>query len=552
MKLSFVESTRTFVLRVPRASGFSVKELKDDHGLNFSTSMSSPEEAVLLTREPYAAAAFWQFATEGAQAHLLEIQQQIDRSWATSSGRHVDVPADKELSPFQVAGVDYIMGVGNALCGDQPGLGKTMQGIATANEMQAKRVLVICPANIRIQWMERIRDWSTMRYPYTIYPILHGRHGVHPTAAWTIVSFDLARKEPIWKALAEGWYDLLIIDEAHYAKSVDAQRTQAIFGGGKDKPAVALAHRADKVLALTGTPLPNRPREAYVMARGLDWGSIEWMSEDKFTHRFNPSITMSDGDSTWVDERSGRHGELQARMRGNFMVRRMKRDVLPQLKLPLLDIVHVEETTAVKQALHAESLLDIDPEALEGVDAKTLGDVSTVRRMMGVAIAPMAADYAEMILDGGEPKLVVFAWHTQVLDILQKDLAKFAPLRIDGSTPPTRRAALIKQFQAPGHRLLIGNMLALGIGTDGLQEVCQRGVAAEADWVSGVNEQCIDRLDRMGQEGQVQFDFVVARGSFAEKVLGTSLRKKKVTHKALDHRMLNVDFRSTEISEWEV
>ena len=545
MKLSFVEATRTFILRVPRSDGFNAATFKTEHGLDWSTSASSPEEAVYLTKEPYAAVPFWAYASEGAQMQLLELQSQIDASWSKASGRHVPVPPDQELSPFQIAGVDYAMGRAHTLIGDQPGLGKTMQAIALANEMQAERVLVICPANIRIQWMERIRTWSTMRYPYTVYPILHGRHGVHPTAAWTIVSYDLARKEGIWKALAQGRYDLIVIDEIHYLKTIDALRTRTIFGrhDGIAQLAEPLAQRAGRIVGLSGTPLPNRPREAYTVARALDWASIDWMSEDKFTYRFNPSITReTDAGDIYIDERSGRHAELQARLRANFMVRRLKSDVLPQLKLPVLDIVHVEETGPVKQALFAESLLDIDPETMTGVDAKILGDVSTVRRMMGIAIAPQAAEYVAMILEGGEEKVVVFAWHTSVLDILEQKLARFHPLRIDGSTPPSQRQKRIKYFRLPAHRVIIGNMLAMGIGTDGLQDVCQRGVAAEADWVPGVNEQCIDRLHRMGQLGQVQFDFLVAAGSFAEKVLGTSLRKKQTTHKALDHKYVNEDW----------
>jgi len=154
-----------------------------------------------------------------------------------------------------------------------------------------------------------------------------------------------------------------------------------------------------------------------------------------------------------------------------------------------------------------------------------------------LAIAPLAADYVEMLLDGGEEKIVVFGWHIEVLDILMRRLAKFNPLRIDGSTTATRKPAIVKQFAQPGHRLLIGNILSMGTGTDGLQEACQRGVAAEASWVAGDNEQMVDRLDRMGQGGQVLFDFLVAPGSFSEHVLGSSLRKRKVTHTALDQRL---------------
>jgi SNF2 family DNA or RNA helicase len=165
------------------------------------------------------------------------------------------------------------------------------------------------------------------------------------------------------------------------------------------------------------------------------------------------------------------------------------------------------------------------------------GQVSTVRRMMGLAIAPLAADYIDMLLEGGEEKICVFAWHIEVLDILMAKLHKYHPLRIDGSTSATRKPAIVAEFARPGNRLLIGNILSMGTGTDGLQEACQRGVAAEASWVAGDNEQMVDRLDRMGQSGQVLFDFLVAPGSFSEHVLGSSLRKRKVTHTALDQRL---------------
>lgn len=535
MLLDYHENTRYFTLTVSRAEAPAIME---SAGLDLSVPLSTPQTAVLMTREPYAAVAFYNCATPQAVAKLAGLKRMIDASWSDSSTRHVDVPADKELSPFQRAGVDYCLNRSDAMIGDQPGLGKTMQAIAISNEIQAERTLVLCPANIRLQWCERIRAWSTLRWPYTVYPILHGRRGVHPSAEWTVVSYDLARTEPIWKALAKGRYDHLILDEAHFLKTPDAARTRTVFGGGSHPVADALRARARRTTALSGTPLPNRPREAYTLARGLCWDSIDWLSEDAFSARFNPSVTRETPDGKiFIDERSGRHGELQARLRANFMVRRMKRDVLPQLKLPMLDIVHVEETGPVKAALQAEKLLDIDPENLEGLNMQVMGQVSTVRRMMGMAIAPLAASYVDMLLEGGEDKIVVFAWHVGVIDMLMDKLAKYRPLRIDGSTPPTRKPAIVAEFGRPGRRLLIGNILSLGTGTDGLQDFCQRGVAAECDWTPGNNEQAIDRLDRMGQRGQVLFDFLVAQGSYSEHVLGSSLRKKRITHGALDARV---------------
>lgn len=537
MRLDYHDATRKFTLNVQRWEADAGQIMKE-HGLDRSTVLSNDLEDVLFTPEPYAAVAFYEYATERAQAALAQLQAEIEGSWAKESGAHIDCPADLELSPFQKAGVEYCLRRNNALIGDQPGLGKTMQAICLANEMKAKRVLILCPANIRLQWVKRIREWTTLRWPFTVYPILHGKHGVHPDAAYTVVSYDLARTPSIGRALAKGHYDLLVLDEAHYLKTIDSKRTRAVFGGGDAPEFEYLSARAAYTLALTGTPLPNRPREAYTLARGLCFDSIDWMSEDRFSMRFNPSEQRETAaGKLYIKEDVGRSGELQARLRANFMVRRLKREVLPQLKLPALDIVHVDEDAHVKAALKAESMLDIDPENLEGVDATLLGQVSTVRRMMGIAIAPHAADYVDMLLQGGEDKVVVFAWHTQVLDILEKNLARYHPLRIDGSTSATRKQGIIEAFKNPRHHLLLGNLLSMGTGTDGLQEVCQRGVAAECDWTPGNNEQAIDRLDRMGQEGSVLFDFLVARGSFSERVLGTSLRKKQQTHLALDRRM---------------
>ncbi len=366
MKLDYWPQTGAFTLQVPRATGVQITDLMKDHGLDFSQTKSKSQEAWLFTHEPYAAVSFASFATDRARGILAPSLREIQASQASTSGAHIRVPGDKELWPFQKADVEYALRRNHCLIADQPGLGKTPVAIAIANELRAKRVLCIVPANIRLQWERRIREWTTMPWPYTVSTILGSRNGVHPTANWTIVSYDLARSPEIGAALARGKYDLLILDEAHYLKTNRTKRTQAVFGGGLHHEFPALASRSGYVLALTGTPLPNRPREAYVLARNLCWDSIDFASEEDFRERFNPSITM-EGERynpetkametyVYVDERSGRHMELQNRLRVNFMTRHLKHDVLPQLKLPIFDIIQITETAPIKQALAAERL----------------------------------------------------------------------------------------------------------------------------------------------------------------------------------------------------
>lgn len=510
-----------------------------EHGLDFSTSASTDQEAILFTHEPFAAVSFFDYGTDEARNALAAIKHEIDESWRATSDRHIEVPNDKELWPFQKADVEYALRRRNTLIGDMPGLGKTEVAIAYCNELRSQRNLVICPAQIRLQWAQRIREWSTMRNPYVVYPITRSASGVHPRAEWTIVSYDLARTKIIGALLAAMDIDVLILDEPHYLKETDSQRTRAIFGGGRNRSFAPLASRAKSILGLTGTPLPNRPREAFTLARGLCHDSIDWMSEERFCERFNPSqqIILPNG-RRFIDERSGRHFELQNRMRASFMVRHVKhgpQGVMSQLKMPIYDLVQVEETGPVKQALKAESLLDIDPENLAGADMTAMGHIAEVRHMMGIAIAPQVVEYAKMLLEGGEEKLTIFGWHIDVLDILQKGLSEYGVVRIDGSTSAIAKDRLCKQFQYNDNiRVVIGNILSMGIGTDGLQHVCNHGLIAEPDWVPGNNIQCFDRLDRGGQRSQVQGDIFVAPGSIAEKVLASALRKGRNIHKVLD------------------
>ena len=222
MNLDYNESKDTYILRVPR-NGHSIKALMHEHGLDFSTAASSASEAVLFTEEAYAAASFADCATERCRAKLGPILDEVAASWKSTSSSHYPVPEDKELWDFQRADIDYAIRRRNTLIGDQPGLGKTEVAIAFANEIKAKHILVICPANIRIQWAKRIQEWSiTPSWSRRVHLTRKSKDGTYPREAgktvWNIVSYDLARTEGVGRAITRDYYDLLILDEPHYLK----------------------------------------------------------------------------------------------------------------------------------------------------------------------------------------------------------------------------------------------------------------------------------------------------------------------------------------------
>ena len=549
-----------YALYVERGDPFTAAELMTEYGLHHSSSASTFSTQCLFTPIPYAAASFAQWATPAAREALGWIVREIEASRKATSDRHFDVPRallddGTDLWPYQKADLEYMLERERVLDADEPGLGKTPTAIVYANEIQAQRTLVICPANIRFQWIRKILEWATLGKTYDadsnlVYAVTSAAGGIHPNAAWTVISYDLARKPGVIDALRQTKYDLLICDEAHSLKTITSKRTRAVFGGGND-PLYheALADQAKRVLLLSGTPLPNRPREAYIPARHLDFASIDFLSEDRFNDRFNPiekrevMKRLPDGRMIPViinDEKSGRHDELQNRMRAHFMCRHLKREVLTQLKYPVYELVRVDETAAIKRALKAESLLNIDPELVElgHVDPSEIGHIAEARRIMGEAMAPQVSEYVKTLLDGGEEKITLFYHHISVGNILQQMLGEYGVCRVDGRTGAVAKDALVAEFQAnPAKRVMMGNLLSLGTGTDGLQHVCFHAVVCEPSWVPGENIQAFDRLDRGGQLQLVQGDIMVAPNSLSEKILASALRKLRTTHNALDRRI---------------
>lgn len=541
MELDFTGTD--YILRMGRGEG-DPREAMLHRGLDFSTPASTPGQSVLYSRSPWGVADLIDHATPAARQSLANVAARITASRAPESGSHFRMPADKELWGFQKASLDYVLsGNGGALIADEPGLGKTPQAIVYANELGAKRALVICPAAIRTQWARKIREWSVMPDPYLVYTVENSRNGVHPTAEWVVVSFALARHPGIVAAIAAQRFDVVIIDESHYLKDTESLQTRAIFGQADGKyhpkgvdPLPAIISRAPNVLCLSGTPIVNRPLEAYTTTRALAWDAIDYLSLDRFRTRFNPQreVVLNRGKRIKT-EKIGRVIELGNRMRGNFMARHEKRAVMTQLKFPRYEVVQLEETKEVKRVLEAESLLGIDVDAVQTTtDYTMLGHIATLRREMGIAIAPQAADYIKTVLDGGEEKVVVFAWHIEVLDILQKALARYGVLRIDGSTSLRDRQGRVDAFMTtPQMRVMLGNIQSMGTGVDGLQKVCTHCVLVEPSWTPGENQQAIDRLDRGGQTGTVQADFLVPPGSVIEKILVAALNKAKVIHQTL-------------------
>lgn len=231
-------------------------------GFDLSTSVRGPVgEKVWFSTEPYAALAFWDEAEDSVKEHLSRLHEDYMLSQAEDSASAYPSPDGLSYLPYQKAGIDYALRHRNCLIGDEMGLGKTVEAIGVNNAAREIKNLVVCPASIRLNWQREIIKWSTI-LSVTTYPVLKSLDGINPYANYTIISYDLCRNEDIHSALMDIEWDSMIFDEAHFLKTEDAKRTRAMFGGGRGPFSKKfLTQRTKRILTLTGTPLPNRPRE---------------------------------------------------------------------------------------------------------------------------------------------------------------------------------------------------------------------------------------------------------------------------------------------------
>ncbi len=539
-KLSYNQKEKTYFLLTKDS------EKAVDAGLTKATKARGPNgEQVFFTASnddkkepvdnPYAVLDFFKYADEIAKPRLAPLWEEYNKSWATETEANFPRPQGKNYMGFQRAGIEYALRHDNVLIGDEPGLGKTMQAIGICNARRSKKNLVICPASIRLNWRDKVQQWSTINGVAT-YPVLKSTDGVNPHANYTIISYDLVRQGEIFEALMAQTWDNLILDEAHYLKTPDAKRTYAIFGGGRGPHMKNfISKKCGHVTALTGTPLPNRPRECYTLAKALNWDSIDWVSFDSFSHRFNPVAVFSNGGR---EERKGRLPELQARLRTNFMVRRLKTDVMKDLPDKMYEFAYIEPNGRINDVLRRERMLNFKIEDLKDPFSDLMGMISTLRREMGEAKVPRIVEHMKHLLDTVEiPKVVLFCHHRSVMDELYIELSKYNVVQVRGGMGALAKEESIKGFiNNPKVRIFMGQLDAAGFGIDGLQSVATRVVFGEPAWTPGTNEQAVDRLHRIGQHENVIAEFLVVEGSLDEKILATVLEKTLVIHDSLDRR----------------
>jgi SWI/SNF-related matrix-associated actin-dependent regulator of chromatin subfamily A-like protein 1 len=426
---------------------------------------------------------------------------------------------DLILSPYQETGVQFLSERRFALLGDDMGLGKSAQAIVAAVKINAKRILVICPAVARVNWQREFLQWSGLNFKVCT------KLGDHPIGN-CIVSYDYATANA--EIIAKFNWDLIICDESHFIKEPTAKRTQRIYG--KE----GIIRKAARLWCLSGTPAPNHVGELWPML--YTFGATR-LTYEEFTHTFcdsRPTFYAGKRQERITGTKSAAIPEIKKTLE-RIMLRRLKKDVLADLPAISFQIVTVEgsplpevirldprNVNRDKEIVYAAMEAAMDSE-LDMVLERIQNSVSTLRRYIGLqkvkAVAEIVTDELE---NKAYEKVVIFAIHIDVIAQIQISLEQFNPVVVNGKT--TDRQAAVDTFQNDkACRVFIGNITAAGTAIT--LTAAHQVIFVEQSWTPGDNRQAADRCHRRGQSLPVSVRFISLADSLDEKIAAVLKRK---------------------------
>ena len=526
------------------------------------------------TSDAYMALNLASYMSPAAKAALKTVVSTSLSNFA-KSGTHrapedFDLPAPEGIDylPFQKTGIAMFSEPGKSgLIADDMGLGKTIQGVGIINDHlrqrpDARNILVLCQANMKIKWCREIDKWKLDQDLKADYAM----GSEVPETDVVTINYDIAARNI--ETLRKRRWDLILTDEAHNLANEEAQRTQAVLGrllGNAEADSLLMA-KGGKIIHLTGTPRPNKVENLWPLLSSTAphiWGRGP-EARREFLNRYAPPTLIqkdfSKNGRSWkriipLPGKPMREKELQMRLRGSgCFVRRMKRDAKdlglpPKFRTPLempiklskeqqkqlteieVDFAALVEEAGTGRGIKAgeSKMASVVIDAVKGaaLHSPAFHENARLRKNLGMLKAPLAAQFmAEELKDDEDldpdlrRKTVIFAHHKEVIQLIHKQMSEEVKgdiLIYDGSiTSEKKSQANIDRFQTDDRVRAI--IISLS-GASGITLTrANRMRVVEMDWLPSNMVQIEDRIWRIGQEQNVDIGYLFIPNSLDAQI----------------------------------
>ena len=429
------------------------------------------------------------------------------------------------LFDFQHKGASFLKNMPFAMLADVPGLGKSIQTIAST--MDDQQVLIFCPASLKYNWQQEILKWVPNETPRVIDGDKRQREVGWKTSQrnkFTIANYELLLHD--YALIKDNQWGTIVCDEATRIANPKAQTTKNLS-----------TLKSKKRIALTGTPISNSPEDIFGIFNWLVPGYLGTYSQ--FQKKY---CDMQDSGWGYSKITGFKNMEILREKVGRFMLRRTKEEVFKDFPPKLVEdiIFTLSESerkmyTLIKEQVVSEiaKLGDLDTRTLNIIPVKMLrlkqctGHTELVGADKGESSKVDALKaLLEPIIASGE-KAIVFTQFSSMLNILARELEVHKPWLIFGEVDSADRMKAVKEFNdKEGSGLIIMTEAgAYGLNMQSASYVFHY----DAPWSIAKLQQREDRAHRIGQNKPVTVYNLIANNTIDEYVMKVLHRKQKVS-----------------------
>lgn len=401
-----------------------------------------------------------------------------------------------------------------AFCFNEQGTGKTASSIWAADYLMnlgvVKRVLVICPLSIMdAAWRNDLFSFAMHRSVEVAYGAKAKRRKIiEGDAEFVIINYDgVAIVED---AIADGGFDLIIIDEATHYKNPQTTRWKTL--NRILKPSTWL-------WMMTGTPAAQSPTDAYGIAKLVNPTAVP-----RFFGSFRDQVMRKVTNFKWVPKEDATDTVYQVLQPA---IRFTKEECLD---LPPMVYVRREvELTSQQKKYYKELKTKMTMEAA-GEQVTAANAAVNMNKLLQISAGAVYTDLGDSIefdiknrykvlrevIDESSKKVLVFVPFKHTIDMLTEKLRKdkISTEVIRGDVPASKRTEIFKRFQEnddPQVLVIQPQSAAHGVTLTAANTVVWWGPTSSLETYAQANA----RVHRSGQDQKCTI--VQLAGSHAEK-----------------------------------
>ena len=387
----------------------------------------------------------------------------------------------------------------------------TTATIIAALETGAKKILIVCPASLKINWQREIENYTDR----SVY-ISEGKN-FSIEHDFVIVNYDILKnfydlKGKTESLITQGNFDLIILDEAHYVSNGQAARTKLVNSFSKS---------CERVWLLTGTPMTNRPMNYFNLLALIESPVAQnWMA---YAIRYCQGYQFTAGTrKIWNVTGASNLEELRDRT-SRQVLRRLKTEVL-DLPEKIITPVYLRLKSKLYEGLMGEyyDWYNRNPDESTSLTVQ-FSKLMKVRQVIAEEKIKDTIELAENILEQ-DKKVIIFTNFTETLNRIADHFGKQA-VRLDGSTSKPQRQYAVDQFQDNEKiKVFVGNVKAAGVGIT--LTAAEAVIINDLSFVPGDLAQAEDRAYRYGQKNSVSVYYPIFDNSI-EGIIYDMVNQKK-------------------------